>query len=425
MTLNYHCIWELKGEKNMASSVNTRRIPSDPFKRTDSSIHKMIKNNECVYDVHTHIFNKNYLPKKFYMLRLPWRERAYLRFARRLRRLSPHSDDEHVEQVARFFELLGCNEMRKVHRYNQGFYDNETTIHCPLMMDFSAAYPERLKPRRSLLEQMDEMEKLTEVFLRLLPFVAIDPHHGMNRQQILNGGEINNDCLEIFNEAFAERRSFFGIKIYPSLGYLPSDPTLMKIFEICERKNIPVTAHCGSGMVHHRHHLFRDIRGLTVNEAGELEEKVWEYVALGGPKRFTRFFNDPDNWRPVLTRFPKLRLNLAHFGAAAEWKLLLKGHTDAWPVKIAGLMKDFPNVYSDISCTLAFSGMHSYLRSWMEDNEVVYRRTLYGSDMFLTMLLGRFDTIMERFFLDMGEELADVLFRNNPRSFLFGLSDDI
>lgn len=66
----------------------------------------------------------------------------------------------------------------------------------------------------------------------LLPFLAIDPN--------------NPDAFSLFLSAFAktindtdmdeleQTTPFVGIKIYPSLGYLPNHPTLMDIFEVCE-----------------------------------------------------------------------------------------------------------------------------------------------------------------------------------------------
>lgn len=58
--------------------------------------------------------------------------------------------------------------------------------------------------------------------------------------------------IENFYKVFSEKseHKFFGVKIYPSLGYLPSNPQLMEIFGLCEKKRIPVTAHCSGAIVH-------------------------------------------------------------------------------------------------------------------------------------------------------------------------------
>jgi predicted TIM-barrel fold metal-dependent hydrolase len=56
-------------------------------------------------------------------------------------------------------------------------------------------------------------------------------------------------------------------------------------------------------------------------------------------------FARPKSWQGVLDKYPKLRLNFSHFGG----NLLHLENKDSWPSTIADFIRDFPNVYTDIS----------------------------------------------------------------------------
>lgn len=156
---------------------------------------------------------------------------------------------------------------------------------------------------------------------------------------------------------------FIGFKMYPPLGYKPLDPRLPdleKFYERCEAEGIPILTHCSPGGVGtHEAKLYYKLDKV------ELTKETYETVSCSY-KPWTPigyFYNEyvhPKNWRPVLMKFPKLKLCLAHFGGA-EWKdvgiasdwvedivnlcdpEIEQGHNAAGPVH-------FENVYTDVSC---------------------------------------------------------------------------
>ena len=156
---------------------------------------------------------------------------------------------------------------------------------------------------------------------------------------------------------------FIGFKMYPPLGYKPLDarlPNLEKFYARCEAEGIPILTHCSPG-------------GMTTHEA----EYYNAYDKADLSKRPTRivyctydpctplgyFFDEyvhPKNWRPVLMKYPKLKLCLAHFGGA-EWDE--NGLASDWVEEITNLCDPkieqgknamgpihFDNVYTDMSC---------------------------------------------------------------------------
>ncbi|HOY68403.1 MAG TPA: amidohydrolase family protein [Candidatus Ozemobacteraceae bacterium] len=208
----------------------------------------------------------------------------------------------------------------------------------PLMVDmtYDSAYPE--KDVKDWNEQIrDTLAAVAAVNeaanrRRLLPFIGADPRRP--------------GVADLVIGHLAERR-FFGVKVYPVMGFEPDDERLYPIYDWCQRHRIPVTTHCERG-------------GLPGHDG---------YYDLAAPEL----------WEPVLRRFPELVLNLAHFD-----------RTDTpWQLKIKQMMREWPNLYSDISFDAEmflrparyFAGILAALRT-----PVVQDRLLYGTDWYM----GRF-----------------------------------
>jgi len=165
----------------------------------------------------------------------------------------------------------------------------------------------------------------------ILPFFEVNP---------------NREHVESLFLHTIERLGFFGIKIYPAYGYLPSHPRLMKIYEICEYYNIPVIAHCGTDAAHTSQN-FLTLEYLQLTEIGKLETRKTKKVFLF-KNQFVKYFNRPQNWEVVLKTFPDLRLNFAHFGGEDDWDGNEKTGRQ-WTYRIFDLMERYENVYADVS----------------------------------------------------------------------------
>ncbi len=182
--------------------------------------------------------------------------------------------------------------------------------------------------------------------LRLLPFLGINPaNYSPFEQKVIPmfeqyfAGYQNDDAKTRFNrieqsiDAFLEfdgkleddtgnnisrKNMFFGVKVYPPLGFKPDDKDSIKLFQECIKYNLPLTTHCSDG-------------GFIVDDHSEFNTsplKAWNNV-------FSTIINEKPELR-------KLKLNFAHFGVQK------KGKTK-WRIAILNLAKTFPNIYTDIS----------------------------------------------------------------------------
>lgn len=135
------------------------------------------------------------------------------------------------------------------------------------------------------------------------------------------GGWPDLDWLE--REMASGRVTILGELALNYYGIPPSDPRLEPYYELATKYDVPVLAHTNSGPPPKR-----------------------------GPRRyngccpsFDGSMGDPALWRPVLEKFPKLRLVLQHTGfpypASPGGKVYLE--------ETVALMRDYPQVHADMS----------------------------------------------------------------------------
>jgi predicted TIM-barrel fold metal-dependent hydrolase len=191
-----------------------------------------------------------------------------------------------------------------------------------------------------------QIVKLKELKLaystRVFPFLAVDPRRDGLVEYVAEGNFLSK-----------RQGPFFGCKLYPRLGYRPDVAELDSLYARCEVLDLPVTTHCSRGGFPPPA-LFKD----------------WKYDDFGAPY----------NYSGVLSRHPKLRLDLAHFGGGVEDR--------TWANAVASLMATYgtgePNmsrVFSDLACYSAADD--SDLKRWWGDfsgNELVKNQTMFGSD---------------------------------------------
>ena len=120
-----------------------------------------------------------------------------------------------------------------------------------------------------------------------------------------------------------------GIKIHPDIqGFAIDDPRMMRVYELCEEKHLPILMHTGD----HRYD-----------------------------------FSNPNRLLPVLKAFPKLIVIGAHFGGWSIWD-------DA-----SRVLADMENLYVDCSSTFPFANNDLKL-----GEELIHRygaeRVMFGSD---------------------------------------------
>lgn len=355
-------------------------------------------------DVHCHLFSRAAVPEKFLGLRIPMTRRFLGLLEDFLHRAMWWTDSDRLSSIAYFINMAKHTSMAEIAEKLFDYHPGPVPIFCPLMIEMKPGIGGKRK--RCYAKQIVDMKRLRDQYPdRILPFIGLDPRNG--------------HMEDLFLRAFSRDLNFFGVKLYPTLGFLPSDPRLEGIFAVCEEKNIPVTAHCGGASLRASGCVVDDIRGVRQDRDGG-------WVKAGPRKRFwtrggyARFFNHPRTWEPVLKKFPRLKLNLAHFGSPEEWIRLCDGENNSWASRIMDIMSRYDRVYADFANNIYCHRIFGELRRKIEGSSLVAGRTLYGSDYYMVVMQGHFRSIRVDFLTSMGDEIMNRIAVRNPRSFLLG-----
>ncbi len=350
-------------------------ISPTPFERLSPSVQELISTGNFYFDNHIHIFDEESVPapyRNLHMLelnlQLTQEERIKAAFEGRLNKEIAHL----IDRIRQTLPIANREEILKFYLEKIAFQD-KPVICTTLMMDMEYGWKNPLE--KPISAQIDEEKKLLEKGYAILPFFAVDPRRADDETENLYGN---------FLKAFTGDYSFFGVKIYPSMGYMPSDPRLFPVYEICERLNIPVTSHCGGNFIGYADKCIH-IKGLEIKNGETLSINntiCGSYVAKA------KFLNHPFQWLPVLEKFPKLRLNLAHFGGSFEWKELGNKPTPRIDTIIAYMHK-FPYLYTDFSYNVHSRNMNEKLNKLALKVSKVQERTLFGTDYYVVMAAAR------------------------------------
>jgi predicted TIM-barrel fold metal-dependent hydrolase len=358
------------------------------------------------FDIHCHLFNREYIPDNYLHVRLPWLMKRHV--FRRLKRILQgrrKDDDTWTQHASDFLQMANHETLMDI--ANELLQNSpDDFVYCPLMMDMTQAYGKT--SIQDMDVQLDEMREVRNNHPdRMLPFVALDP---------------NNPNMEaLFRKAFSAEYNFYGVKIYPLLGYLPNHPRLMEVLEVCEALDIPVTSHCGGITTRALANRF-ELPFRRYDERGQKVDDIMK-VSFATEAKKGAFFNDPARWVPVLERFPKLRLNLAHFGGDDAWKDYAKGRPYTWVHQIVSMMDAYENLYTDVSFLLhltekSHSGFQEALEELLEEKERVRNRTLFGTDFYMVLINEKLPQVIQNFLVRLDDSLVDKLTRENPWRFL-------
>ncbi len=203
----------------------------------------------------------------------------------------------------------------------------------------------------------------------LYPFIAVDPRRPGIINTIINGQYINNDG------------PFYGIKLYPRMGYHPQSAPMDALYNYCNDKKIPITFHCG--------------------KSGFPPGTGWKYADFGNPV----------NFKPIVGQYPNLRINFAHLGSGDP--------NYVWAKTIINLMNQHDNVYSDLACYIDVNDLKAAKKFW-DKNPKLKSRLMFGTDFDVMYFTGEID--MALYFANFksifsASELK-LLMHDNPIKFL-------
>lgn len=424
-----------------------------PLKRISQPVADLLERKNYYIDVHTHLFDINCINKAYFIIRMLKDllglksvsqsystlslEQAYTEKGRYdedwanslIEELENNKEIQisymNTKGIIDLFnakKLLGLKKMEDVYNYylaefslNEGEFKNKEVLTTAIMMDLEMGWGCKLK--KNIRTQILELKELAAK-KPILPFLVCDP-----RRAEIQDPEKN--LYSLFNLAFSAENGacFFGVKIYPALGYDPSDYRLWPIYEICEKYSIPVLSHCGGESVS------TSQTELMIYEGDKkvlLKEKNRKEVAYK--------LNDPARWRLVLEKFKQLKLNIAHFGGYETWGSTSELDYNGQKRKetIFEFMRTYENVYADFSFNLVEQNLTQNLVTLLNhsNNTRIKDRTLFGTDYWVVNKEGNLKTKQEDFMKTLsqgpqGPALVRSLTIDNSYKYLFSTNDVI
>jgi len=273
---------------------------------------------------------------------------------------------------------------------------------------------------KEILKVKDEIDSNPDKYenLQLYLFYYFDPRWSGSldfvKQYVRKKGESKNS------------KKFIGIKLYPPNGYSPLDPTMLELYDYCQREQIPITVHYSQGgfatftsqlelrgdifvngtvkkvkgtyMHEFKHKLLTKDGRLNIFRLPNFTEAIEERVET---------LNHPMLWYNVLERFPELRINFAHFGL---------GNNKFWKEAVLQFIDFYPYVYTDIAC----SDKNNFVPFWKEvSNRNLTHKVLFGSDFPLNKIAGvKIEEMLDFTTKSLTTEKLALLTFNNPKNFL-------
>ena len=289
------------------------------------------------------------------------------------------------------------------------------------------------------VEQVCELKRNALYQQHIYPFLGLDPR--------MSGINLMSEWITKY---ISKDKGFCGIKIYPAAGYFPFDIRFDEIWQWAEAEEIPIMTHCtrGGSFYLGRFESMIGSDGFAVpslNEASPAMKNIRARIEnLTNDKTIQKnnhvwcnIFGHPENYRPILEKYPKLKICLAHLGGSNEVLRKynpthkdLKGINypsymqDNWYDMVIGLMKDYVNVYSDISYTLSNKDAIGYItkdfiHDGMPDAKPLINKLMYGTDFYMTLQEKEGDEAdMQKLFFTHFKEYAELMSQINPTAFL-------
>lgn len=374
------------------------------------------------YNCHVHLFSVRNLPNAFYgfpgfatLANKPWLTSSAVRVLDTITRLT--GSDNQRRMIA--FAKVGMKQtQREVFEILREAYDFSTDwkfIVLTMDMDHMNAG----RARENFYAQIEEIYQLKKEFPeQIFGFVGFDPRNG--------------DALGTVKESISNKH-FYGIKIYPPLGFYPFDHRMESMYAYASENEIPLMTHCDIGGIHYQ----SDEKWGVLKKKNRISDAHRNPVSFCGippdiapalqddvPYACFRYnFSNPVNFFPVLEKFPKLKICLAHAGGSVymnhaqdiinEKKCSALGNRN-WFESVVKLL-EFENVYTDISYTLFEH------RVFDEINSLIDRfpgKVLFGSDFFMTEKEKPEKKLVYDFRQAIGETKWEQLTECNPRKYL-------
>jgi len=348
-------------------------------------------------NVHCHLLNFDFVPDSFFKTRVRIRESLLRRrstaWLARVITLALNLcfwKERKYDKLHQALAIMRKNINDVAGTLVKEMRDANIVLATPLMMDLEIASL-NVKPE---IPYRYQAKLVSDIAIKypgeIMPFIMFDPRRRSASDLI---------------KTSLEEMGFLGVKMYPSLGYHP-DPSsfyndaevndeLEEVYKFCEDNSIPITVHCSEGAAYS--------------------------ADLIRCKELVREFCQPSSWKAVLQRHPKLYLNLAHFGGNDQF--MQTNNPRSWSTVIQRLMKDYDNVYADVSyhdiaLRRGVSGDYFERLELLMDDDLIKDRIVLGTDWLMTRHTWTENQYVSAFMRLREDKLQQIAFQN-PLNFLF------
>lgn len=422
-------------------------------------------------NIHTHVFNSECVPDNFLRIlpnktvrRMPKAIKALLdtKWSRAtivaLSKIAAKKDSNKRNSFDKYIAFLEVATQRKqLDVFELEFeigkqYDSQVRIvGLTMNMDFM---DNRTSRRQITFESQLEAVKSIKRFYptNFFPFLGIDPRHKSGMDLVNWSKSYFETGLQANGMTFP---FFSGIKLYPALGFFAFDPRLNDLYVYAETNQLPVITHVtrvGSQYIGTKISelipaqpamLLPDNPSEAVLTAQETiyaririygEQKWLEDSKIGNNDKACDLFSHPENYVPILEKFPKLKICLAHMGGSNEivdnskndpdMQQIRRFDSQLWCDRIRDMMVRYPNLYTDISYTLGdldnpeiLAAILKFMRTPDDNGQILAKRVLFGTDFFMTEQEKR-ESDLYKLAMQELSEFRELITRENPAEFL-------
>lgn len=422
-------------------------------------------------NIHTHVFNSECVPDNFLRIlpnktvrRIPKAIKALLdtKWSRAtivaISKIAAKKDSNKRNSFDKYIAFLEVATQRKqLDVFELEFevgkqYDSQVRIvGLTMNMDFMDNRPSRRQI--SFESQLEAVKDIKRYYPNnFFPFLGIDPRHK-------SGMDLVNWSKAYFETGLQANGMVFpffsGIKLYPALGFFAFDPRLNDLYAYAETNQLPVITHVtrvGSQYIGTKISelipaqpamLLPDNPSEAVLTAQETiytririyrEQKWLEDSKIGNNDKACDLFSHPENYVPILEKFPKLKICLAHMGGSNEivdnskddpdLQQIRRFDSQLWCDRIRDMMVRYPNLYTDISYTLSdldrpevLTAILKFMRTEDDNGQILAKRVLFGTDFFMTEQEKRESDLYQLAMQELAE-FNQMITRDNPAEFL-------
>ncbi len=361
------------------------------------------------YNIHTHIFTGHCAPKDFLQVGLKLGDGAssflkWLFLTKPVSWLITKFGGLIPNKTLQFLKIGVMASQEDVfvnlkNAYDKSAHSGIRIVSLSIDMDYMS--DANKKPKQDFDAQIQEVYKLKKSYPNnLFPFYGVDPRNPdtINMQKIVVALKSN---------------AFTGIKLYPPNGFFPFDPRLNKLYEYAQANNIPIMSDCTRGG---SYYIGKNVWSVipdnpaSLNPSHSVMPKIIKRIAAyknASDKSYQEnakacnLFSHPENYLPVLDKYPNLKLCIAHMGGDIEilgsknpnskyatWSkkaMILEGCTETWYdiIKNEILTDQYPNTFTDISYSLSDVNCITKLFDDLQSGKINKDRVLFGTDYFM------------------------------------------